>query len=110
MSPANRIPAEVSQHGNLVIVNLQRTPLDSLAKIKINALCDTVMKMVMQKLGIETQPFRLVRYLKFERRDTPAQKQLLFMGVNDVGQPHSFLKDADIEGMAKIRGDRSVFQ
>jgi len=35
---------------NLVIVNLQKTPLDEYAALKINAFTDKVMEMVMKKL------------------------------------------------------------
>ena len=37
--------------GNLVIINLQKTPLDHCATLRIHAKCDDVMVLLMQKLG-----------------------------------------------------------
>lgn len=47
----------------LVIVNLQQTPLDSLASLRINCKCDDVSQMLMKKLGKEIPEFRLRRYI-----------------------------------------------
>lgn len=44
VTPAAHIPKEVSKKGKLIIVNLQKTPLDDLAYFKINGLCDDVMR------------------------------------------------------------------
>lgn len=41
----------------LVIINLQWTPKDSQASIKINAKCDDVMKEVVASLGVSVQPY-----------------------------------------------------
>ena len=53
----------------LVIVNLQKTPLDYLASLRINGKCDDVMKLLMSKLSLEIPEFRLTRY------DGPVQSQ-----------------------------------
>lgn len=55
VSPANKLPAVPVKkgHGNLVICNLQKTPYDHLAKIRIFGPTDTVMELVMKGLGIE---------------------------------------------------------
>lgn len=50
VNPAAEIPHMVGKKGNLVIVNLQSTPLDKVASLRINAMCDDVMKKVMEKL------------------------------------------------------------
>ena len=39
VTPAADIPKDVSKKGKLVIVNLQSTPLDNCAFMRINALC-----------------------------------------------------------------------
>jgi NAD-dependent SIR2 family protein deacetylase len=44
VTPAADIPEEVGKKGKLIIVNLQKTPLDGHAFFRINALCDEVMK------------------------------------------------------------------
>lgn len=54
VTPAANMPAEVGHHGgNLVICNLQKTPLDHLASLCIYAKCDDIMKMLMEKLGYQ---------------------------------------------------------
>lgn len=48
VTPAADMPAEVGKRKkNLVIVNLQKTPLDKYAKLKIHAFCDKVMEKLM---------------------------------------------------------------
>lgn len=61
------IPTTAGKNGNLVIVNLQSTPLDKLAAIKINAMCDDVMKRVMEKLGIPISLYTLKRHLELKK-------------------------------------------
>ncbi len=46
VNPAAHIPREVSKHGKLIIVNLQKTPLDEFAHIRVNSMCDNFMKLV----------------------------------------------------------------
>ena len=49
--PASDMPLSVARNGgNLVIVNLQKTPLDAAAALCIYAKCDDVMEMLMKKL------------------------------------------------------------
>lgn len=50
VTPAADIPKHVGKNGKLVIVNLQKTPLDKHAFLRINALCDDVMKRLAKKL------------------------------------------------------------
>ena len=45
----------------MVIVNLQHTPMDRLAKLRIYAKTDDVSRMLMSKLGLEIPEFRLKR-------------------------------------------------
>ncbi|KAB7506679.1 NAD-dependent protein deacetylase sirtuin-7 [Armadillidium nasatum] len=45
---------------NLFIVNLQWTPKDKDATLKINGKCDDVMKLVMNKLGLEVPHYKKV--------------------------------------------------
>ena len=49
VTPAADMPRSCATNGgNLVIVNLQKTPLDDMAAIVIHAKCDDVMRLVMQ--------------------------------------------------------------
>lgn len=47
----------VKKRPNLYIVNLQWTPKDDCANVKINGKCDRVMEMVMKILGINVPPY-----------------------------------------------------
>ena len=50
VTPAADIPKTVGKKGKLIIVNLQKTPLDKYAYIRVGALCDDFMKKLMKKL------------------------------------------------------------
>ena len=51
----------VGEKQRLVIVNLQTTPHDKLAALRVFAKCDDFTKLVMEKLGLEIPQFRLRR-------------------------------------------------
>lgn len=55
VTPAADIPKIVGQIGKLIIVNLQKTPLDKYAYIRVNALCDDFMNKLMEKLEIKVE-------------------------------------------------------
>jgi len=58
VSPACEMPrSTVTKGGKLVIINLQKTPLDQLCAIRIFAKTDQVMKKLMQKLGVKTHEY-----------------------------------------------------
>lgn len=50
VTPAADMPKDVGKHGKLIIVNLQKTPLDKYAFLRVNALCDDFMKKLAVKL------------------------------------------------------------
>ncbi|XP_033107993.1 NAD-dependent protein deacetylase sirtuin-7-like [Anneissia japonica] len=50
----------VQNKTKIYIVNLQWTPKDYKAELKINAKCDDVMKIVMKKLSLEVQEYKRV--------------------------------------------------
>ena len=54
------------RQGRLVIVNLQNTPLDELATLRVHAKCDDFTRLVMEKLQLEIPAFRLKRRLFFK--------------------------------------------
>ena len=64
----NEVPVHVTvsqlvatNHGDLVIVNLQRTPLDELASLRIYGKCDDVSRLLAEKLSLEIPNFHLHR-------------------------------------------------
>jgi len=68
--PAAKMPAEVGAKtcGDLVIVNLQKTPLDDLCSVRIHAKIDDVMRRVMAHLKLTPSPFSLCRTIQITRR------------------------------------------
>ncbi|KAL4501444.1 hypothetical protein ABPG72_021251 [Tetrahymena utriculariae] len=95
VTPAAEMPQTTAKLGkNLVIVNLQKTPLDSLATLRINAMCDDVMKMVMKKLKIEIPEFILQRRLVLQKGD----KNSLLVSAEDQNEsPYEIYKKVSIE-------------
>jgi NAD-dependent SIR2 family protein deacetylase len=55
VSPASDIPQLVGKKGKLIIVNLQKTPLDQYAYMRINAFCDDVMKRLALRLDLKVK-------------------------------------------------------
>ena len=49
--------------GDLVIVNLQCTPLDHVASLRIFAKCDDVSQLLAKKLSLDIPTFKLHRYI-----------------------------------------------
>lgn len=58
---ASAIPKEVGERGKLIVVNLQKTPLDEFAYVRVNAMCDDFMKKLAKKMELEVQNFILKR-------------------------------------------------
>jgi len=72
VTPAADCPETVGKLGHLYIINLQRTPLDSLST-RLNGKCDEVMRKLMEELEIEVPPWRLHRGVRVDVQpiDTP---------------------------------------
>ena len=87
VTPAADMPKTTSKRGKLVVVNLQKTPLDDRAALNIHAFCDTVIQMLMQKLDLEIPPFKLVRRLRISRKRDSNKDCLEFLGVDSDGCP-----------------------
>lgn len=47
------MPKIVGKHQKLIIVNLQKTPLDKYAFLRVNALCDKFMMKLAKKLELK---------------------------------------------------------
>jgi NAD-dependent SIR2 family protein deacetylase len=55
VKPSSSIPALITKKtppGKLFIINIQETPLDSLAELRINYFCDEVMELLAEKMGV----------------------------------------------------------
>ena len=53
VTPAADVPKIVGKHQKLIIVNLQKTPLDKYAFLRVNALCDKFMMKLAKKLELK---------------------------------------------------------
>ena len=87
VTPAADIPKDVSKRGKLIIVNLQATPLDKYAYMRINGLCDDVMKRLAAKLELKVKDFILKRLIDFR---ISQGEDLYFRGIDVRGVPFSF--------------------
>lgn len=104
VTPAADLPRDTARRGGkLVIVNLQRTPLDDRAHLRIFARTDDVMRQVMTKLAMQIPPFLLRRQLLVKQEATSRGKLVTLSGISDDGLPVTFIKtlavrDHRIEG------------
>lgn len=97
VTPAAHIPKEVSKKGKLIIVNLQTTPLDKYAYLRINGLCDDVMRRLASKLELKVRDFILKRLISFKINK---ENDLEFRGIDVREVPFTFFKSV----LAKING------
>lgn len=73
----------------MVIVNLQSTPLDKIAFMRINGLCEDVMKLLVAKMELKVREFILKRFIEFKINP---KKELEFRGIDRRGVPFSFFR------------------
>ena len=84
VTPACDIPKTVFDNGGkLVIVNLQKTPLDAYAALNIYAKCDDVIERLMKKLNIEIPKWKIVRYCEIVRNENT-------VSVNGRDEQHNY--------------------
>lgn len=120
VTPACLMPEIVARNpkGRLVVVNLQSTPLDGIASMRINAMCDDVMEALMKELDYPIPDFRLRRFIRLERSpsgkiikvsavDSDETPLSLFMGVENKDlvvekEPFCFPADESPEVDAKF--------
>lgn len=98
VNPAALFPKEVAKHGKLVIVNLQKTPLDKYA-LCIHALCDVVMEKLMKKLGLTVPEFRLIKRIGISNQN----HCVLIRGLDFNGAPYSILKKVTFKGRKDLQ-------
>jgi hypothetical protein len=112
--PANTIPETVGdrQDGKLVICNLQSTPLDSSADLRVFCKTDDLMKRVMEKLDLPIPEFILRRHLVIEMEKTKHDRhQLVVNGVDVDGTPSTFIRSINIPAKRRvIRSEPFVIQ
>lgn len=90
VTPACTCPKRtVKKGGKLVICNLQKTPYDNMADLRIHARCDDLMKIVMKELNISIPPFILHRRIQLEQESN----SLKVSGIDVDGTPCSIFKE-----------------
>lgn len=52
------------QPGKLCIINIQETPIDHLAALRVNYFCDEVMELLAKDLGVEIDGLVVQHFLK----------------------------------------------
>jgi hypothetical protein len=100
VSPANSIPGTVGKrkNGTLAICNLQSTPFDDDAGIRIHARTDDLLIRIMEKLAFPIPAFILRRRLMIEVETQSAERhQLKIFGIDVDGTPVTFLKSVKLE-------------
>lgn len=99
MSPANSVPEVVGRRkkAKLAICNLQKTPLDKQADLRVHTRTDDLMIRIMDKLQIPIPAFTLRRRLAVEvESQSQDRHQLKVSGVDVDGTPVSFLKSVKL--------------
>lgn len=92
ITPAADLPvATVENGGALVIVNLQKTPLDNIAALCIYAKCEDVMIMLMKKLDYQIPKWQIKKRL--ELQVSPDKKSFTLGGVDGNGAPYVLYKE-----------------
>ncbi|KAH8658121.1 NAD-dependent deacetylase sirtuin-7 [Xylariales sp. PMI_506] len=99
VSPANEIAAEVGhkRRSKLVVCNLQDTPVDSLADIRIYTDTDNLMIQIMQALQFPIPPFTLRRRLTVAVEiASPGRHQVVIRGLDVDDTPFTFLQSVKV--------------
>ncbi len=94
VTPAADMPKGVGQRegAKLVIVNLQKTPLDDFADLRIFSKCDEVMEGLMRELGLEIPPFILKRQVLV----THSSGRIRIAAVDVDGTPLSLFSRVEV--------------
>jgi hypothetical protein len=105
VTPANTIPEVVGQRkkAKLAICNLQKTPLDDDADLRIHARTDDLMIRIMQKLDMPIPRFILRRRLAVEVETQAEERhQVKVYGVDVDGTPVTFLRSVKLEHSRRV--------
>lgn len=94
VSPANSMAeASAGKGGKLVIVNLQKTPMDAQAHLVIHGLIDDVMNLLMEKIQVKIPQFTLSRWIKVAK---VAEGKVSVSGTDRRGNPFQLFKKVHV--------------
>lgn len=82
--------------GNLVIINLMKTPLDPYATLVINGRCQQVFELLMKKLGFAVPEWNIKRHAKVSLETQAGKEYLKVSGVDTNNAPYDFMKTVSI--------------
>jgi len=93
--PAADIPGEMIERGSrVVIVNLQKTPLNKKCSMEVHSTIDDLVLGVMKRLGLEVPSFKLKRCFAVDA----TTDSLTIQGLDpSTKSPYSFLKSISIK-------------
>ena len=101
------MPEETAKNGGrLVIINLQATPLDSLATLIIHAKCDDVMEMLMQKLSYQIPKWQMKKWLEVQLIEDESKVQL--RGVDETRNSYHLFKEVKVTGTSRGETSKST--
>jgi len=83
--------ATVNNGGKLVVVNIQKTPLDKKAALVIHAKIDTVVERVMKNLILDIPTWTYERRMTVQFTD---KNTVIFQGIDLDGKEYTFIKKA----------------
>ena len=103
--PAADIPGGMIRRGaRVVIVNLQKTPLNKCCAMEIHARIDTLMEGIMKRFGLEIPQFQLKRCLAIE----VTSESLTIQGLDPVTKtPYSFMKSVKVN-LPSLRSEHDL--
>ena len=108
VTPAADIPVETYNNGGqLVIVNLQKTPLNNIAALNIFAKCDEVMRRLFKKMDLQIPVFSLQRKVEFSMQLKDNEYFLHVRGVDEEGGPYSLFPQVELK---KDKGPSEVLK
>lgn len=85
--------------GKIVIVNLQKTPMDPFAYMNIHCKIDQFFEILMSKLGLEIPQFKLERWVEAEIEESKTGKEKLrIKGITEMGTQFDLFKTVKIDG------------
>ena len=100
VQPAASMPDDtVKKGGRLVIINLQKTPLDDVASMIIHAKIDDVIDLLMPKLKLTIPTWKITRRVLFQLDN---EATLSVKAIDVDGTPHSTFKQINLNINGKV--------
>ena len=90
VTPAADMVYETARSGGkVVIVNLQKTPLDDIAFLTIHAKVDDMFEILTKKLNLKIPEFNLNRWVRIKYMQAKEEKQIKVSGIDKNGLPYA---------------------